>query len=248
MKKIKLSFLGMLLLGAVACTKNTSNVPAMNSNVSNAEAADMVAGSVSLNSNGVANVATDVSVSANVFVGAHLTCGTTKADSISRKSTTGSSVTYSYNLKYNYTLKCDANNNPDSLSSSLIYSGSFNGPNLSSTNSGSSIFTVGELSSSSADFVINGEYKRSGSFQSKIDTTNAGNNNVDIVVNGLTVKKIGQTIVSGNASISVSGNVPKKGSFSYTGTLVFNADNTATLTLNGVVYTINMVTGQRMKK
>jgi hypothetical protein len=246
MKKFKLSLVAMLLLAAVAC-KKTDNSASVTGNVSSADAADLVAGSLSLNSNGVANVSDDATLTASSMTAMHLSCGTTKSDSVSRHSTsTVSPYTYSYNLKYSYTLNCN-NNVPDNLSSSLVYSGSFSGPHISSTNSGSAIFTVAGLSPTANNFVINGEYKRSGSFKSKIDTAKAGNSNIDIVVTALTLRKPARTIASGTATISITGNVPKKGNFSYTGTLVFNGDGTATLTINGTVYTINLTTGERVK-
>jgi hypothetical protein len=244
MKKIQLSFVAMLLLGAVACRKNSGNLPAVNNNnVSNAEAASMVAGAVSLNSNGVANLAGDAALDATLIGRIPNACGTIRSDTISRQSSAGATVTYSYNLKYNYTVDCNTSSQPDSLSSTLTYSGSFSGSNLSSTNTGSSIFTVNGLLPTASDFVINGEFKRAGSFSSKIDTTNHGNSNIDIVINSLTLLKQSRTIVSGNAAISITGDVPKKGSFSYTGTLVFNGNGTATLTLNGTVYVINLGSG-----
>jgi hypothetical protein len=246
MKKIKLSILGVLLLGAVACKKNDNSGVSITGNVSNAEAADMVAGSLSMNSNGVANISADATLDATAYINTHVTCGTTKSDSISRQSTAGSAYSYSYNLKYNYMVNC-VNNVPDNLSSSLVYSGSFSGPNLSSSNSGSSVFTVGGLAPTAKDFVINGEYKRNGSFQSKVDTTNHGSSSIDIVINALTITRPGRNIASGNATVSITGDVPKKGNFSYTGTIVFNGNGTATLTLNGTVYTINLETGARAR-
>ncbi|HWZ02211.1 MAG TPA: hypothetical protein VNX40_01300 [Mucilaginibacter sp.] len=243
MKKVQLFFVTMLLLGAVACRKNSSTLPPVNSNVSNAEAASMVAGSVSINSNGVASLAGDATIDATGIGSLHDVCGTIKSDSISRQSSAGSAVTFSYKLKYNYTVDCNSSSQPDSLSSTLTYSGSFSGPNLSSSNSGSSVFTVNGLLPTATDFVINGEFKRAGSFSSKVDTTHHGNSNIDIVINSLTILKHSRNIVSGNAAISVTGDVPKKGSFSYTGTLVFNGNGTATLTLNGTVYMIKLDTG-----
>lgn len=245
MKKIQLSIVAMLMLGAVACKKSETS-SGLTTNVSNSEAADMVASSLSLNSNGVANVSADVALDATTYSNAHLPCGTVKADSISRQSLAGSAYTYSYNLKYNYTVMC-TNNVPDNLSGSLAYSGSFSGPNLSSANSGSAVFTVAGLSPTASSFVINGEYKRAGSFKSKVDTTHAGNSNIDVVVSSLTVTKPGRVITGGTATISVTGDVPKKGNFTYAGTLVFNSDGTATLTLNGTVYKINLTTGIKVK-
>jgi len=242
MKKIQLSLMAMLLLGAVACNKNNSSIR-VNSNVSNAEAADMVAASV----NGVGNLADDASINATVFATTHPACGTIRSDTVSRQNPTGSSATYNYMSTYNFIVNC-VNNQPDNLSSNLVYNDTFSNSNFSSTNSGSSVFTVTGLAPTATDFVINGEYKRNGSFNSKIDTSNHGTQNVDIVINALTIRRPARTIASGTATTSVTGYVPKKGSFSYTGTLVFNGDGTAKLTLNGTVYLINLLTGQRTKE
>jgi len=242
MKKVQLSLMAMLLFGAVACVKNNSAIH-LNGNVSNAEAADMVAASV----NGVADLADDATVNATFFATAHPTCGTVKSDTISRHSPAGSFATYNYNSTYNFVVNC-VNNQPDNLSSNLAYNGNFSNQNFSSTSSGSSAFTVTGLAPTATNFVINGEYKRSGSFNSKIDTSNHGNHNVDIVINGLTVRRPARTIASGTATTSVTGYVHGKGSFSYTGTLVFNGDGTAKLTLNGTVYLINLVTGQKTRE
>jgi hypothetical protein len=247
MKKIKFSFFALLLLGVVACRKSdTTTSASLSGNVNTDEAADMVAGSLSLNSNGLANVSADVTLDATAYANAHVACGTAKTDTISRHSVAGSAWTYSYHLTYNYVVNCD-NNVPDNLSSDLTYSGSFSGPNMSSTNSGTSNFTVGGLAPASTDFVINGEYKRSGSFASKIDTTNHGSSNIDINVNALTVTRPGRAIASGNATFTITGDVPKKGNFSFTGTIVFNGDGTAKVTINGTVYSVNLVTGTRTK-
>jgi hypothetical protein len=251
MKKIQLSVVALLLLSAVACQKSgyiDRGGIGVNGNVSNSEAADMVSASLASSSDGVANIADDVTQSAASLATSHVSCGTVKSDSVSRQSAAGAINTYSYKSTYLYKVICDGSSQPDSLSSSLIYSGSFSGPNLSSTNSGSSIFKVAGLPSTTTNYVINGEYKSAGSFKSKVDTTNTGSSNIDIAIQALTLAKQTRTIASGNANITVTGSVPKKGSFSYTGTLVFNGNHTATLTLNGTVYTINLVNGQKTKQ
>jgi len=271
MKTIRLSILSMLVLCAVACTK-TNNTPD-SAIVSDADVADMVAGSLSLNSDGLASVVNDetnvgTSMSINSIGAAPhssfaplnattvyakstsnpvLACGTTVSDSISRHSGTGSQVSYSYNLAYNFALNC-TNSVPSDLSSILTYNGSFDGPHWSSTNTGSSNFTVTGLSPQAPDFIINGEYMRSGSFQSKADTTKHGTHSVDIVVTALTLLKPSRTVVSGTATITITGNVPKKGTFNYTGNLVFNNDGTANFTINGIIYNINLTTGLKVKK
>ncbi len=246
MKKVQFSIVALLLLGAVACKKGY-NSPSLTGNVSNAEAADMVAGSLSVNSNGMASVSDDATADAAVIVNLNPACGYTKTDSISRQSIPGSPYEYSWSLKYVYTLNCNASGHADNITGNLAFGGNYSGPNITATSAGTTVFTIAGLTTAAPNYVVNGEYKRTGSFQSKIDTTNKGNSNIDLVVTGLTLSKPHRIIVSGSATISVTGDVPKKGSFSYTGTIVFNGDGTATLTLNSIKYLINLATGVRVK-
>jgi len=248
MKNVKFYFLVLLLAAAVSCKKDDgSSSVKIKGNVSNDEAADMVAASMSSNFNGVAGVSGDVTVSAQAFVNVHLACGATKTDSVSR-SYNGTQVSYNYKLKYSYTLNCNSNNVPDNLSSSLNYSGSYDGPRIASSNSGSSSFTVAGLAGTATNFSITGEYKRDGSFKSKVDTTNAGSSHIDINVKSLVLTKPNRKIASGSATFTITGNVPKKGDFSFTGSIVFNGDGTANLTVNGTVYIVNLETGEKNRK
>jgi len=249
MKTLKFPLVLLVILGFAACNKNNQRLS--NPNVtfdSNDQAADIVSNSLAVNSNGAVNMISDFTLDAQVKATADTTCGTAWVDSVSRTSAAGSATTYSYKSKYSYTINCTNGVYNGSATSDLAYSGSYNGPNLSSANAGSSIFTTTGLRKDSANYVVNGEYKSSGSFQSKVDTSYAGSSNVDIVITNLTIAKPYREIKSGTATITVSGTMPKKGSFNFTGTLVFNGGNTATLTLNGTVYLINLLTGDKIRR
>jgi hypothetical protein len=173
MKSVKLSLLAALLLGAVACQKSNtlspakSTTPTVSGSMTTDDAADIAAGAVSENSNGVAQMAFDATLNASAIWGLHAKCGTVHSDTISRQSSSGSQYSFDYKLTYNFMVDCNSSSQPDSLSSNLTYSGAYSGPNMSSTNSGSSIFGVGGLLSTDTAFVINGQYKRAGSFASK---------------------------------------------------------------------------------
>jgi len=243
----------MLLLGAVACQKsnslhpNSNTGPSVSGSMTTDDAADIAAGALSSSSNGVADMASDATLNAaNIGVG-HFRCGTIRSDTISRQSSAGSQYTYSYNLTYNFQVDCNSSSQPDSLSSNLTYSGSYSGPNMSSTNSGSSVFGVSGLLPTDTAFVINGVYKRAGSFASKVDTAKHGSDNINITITNLTLKRPGRFIESGSATISITGSTPKHGAFSYTGTVVFNGNGTATVTINGTAYNINLNTGWRQR-
>jgi hypothetical protein len=243
MKTLKLSFVLFLLAGIMGCTKNNSQ-PLSNSSDPADQAAILVAGSVSASSNGTVNVADGLVIDAQAKVALDTLCGTSWTDSASTTSPIGAQTTYSYKSVYVYTINCGTSNNfSGSATSNLTYSGSFDGPNLSSTNSGTSDFTVTGLGKGSSSYTLNGEYKRSGSFQSKTDNTYYGTNDIDIVVTNLVLTKPGRKVQSGSATVTVSANTAKKGNFNYTGTIVFNSDNTATLTINGNIYIIENATG-----
>lgn len=273
MKTVKLLPLFILLLCIIACTKNGNNPNNVNA-VSADDAADMVGSSLASNYNGLATVSDDItntgtSLTASTIASTHgstfnslnanpntvasidkkqLACGLVITDTVSRQSSSSSTlVTYSYNSIYNFTLNC-INSVPSDMTSILAYNGNFSGPVWLLTDTGTTNFAVTGLSPQATDFVLNGEYKRQGSFHSKIDTTKHGYRNVDIVVTALTLLKPARTIVSGTATITVSGYTPKKGKFTFDGTLVFKNDGTANLTINGNAYNINLTTGVKFKK
>jgi hypothetical protein len=73
MKRFTIPLFAMLLLGA-ACKKNGAS---LNGNVSVAEAADILAGSLSSNSYGFVNLSDDATVRSQTEFDAKLTCGAT---------------------------------------------------------------------------------------------------------------------------------------------------------------------------
>lgn len=260
MKNLKLSLIALLMLGAFSCTKDNS--ASTSTTVTTDQAADIAASSLAENSNGFASVTDDVAVNAQgiasvnsgltvnstqATASVHQACGTTVTDSVTRN-VTADSVTINYFFKYAHTLNCNVNNLPDNVIDTLTYNGSFDGPRLSSTNTGSGKAKIAGLTPTATNFVINGEFKRDGSFQSKVGNKVSGNSHIDIVGTNITLSKMDRKIISGTATITITGTGPKGNSFSYSGTITFNGDNTATLKITGgASYTINLLTGWRVR-
>lgn len=254
MKTFRFTLVVLLMLAAFSCKKDNST---STSTVTTDDAANLAAGSLAENSGGLTTITDDIAVNAQGLSltngltvnsngvstnSVHQACGTTVTDSVSR-SITQDSVSIDYFFKYSRTLNCDTASHPDNVVNALTYHGSFDGPRITSTNSGSSNFTIAGLSQTATNFVVNGEYKRTGSFQSKVGSKVSGNSNVDIVVTDLTLSKPARKILSGSATISITGTGKKGNAFSYVGTIVFNGDGTALLTINGTAYTINIAHG-----
>jgi hypothetical protein len=243
MKKLKLSFLAMLLVGAVAC-KKTGVSPTQ---ISVSDAVDIMSGSLSRNSNGLANMGDDAGLRSQKYIDSNFTCGTTRKDTSTRTSPTSSSTTYSYGFGYSYTLNCNTAGMADNVIGKLNYTGSFSNPHLSSSNTGSVSFTVAGLTTNATSYVFNGILVRDGSFSSKADTTNHGSLHLTVEIHNLMLLKPHRNIVGGNATFTLTGTIPKKGAFSFTGTVVFNTDGTAKITVNGTVYTVDLTSGEKHK-
>lgn len=235
------------MLLALASCKKTDGLTGTTANVSISEAADMLSASLSSNSSGISSISYDASYRSQGIFDSKLACGSVVKDTINRHNETGAPTTFNYRLAYAYTLNCNANNLPDNITGAVNYSGSYSGPHISSTNTGDWSFKVAGLSPTATSYVLNGTYARTGTFASKADTTNHGSSNVSVVLTNLKLTKPGRVIAGGTATFTITGSVPKKGAFSYTGTLLFNGDGTAKLSVNGTYFTVNLATGEKTK-
>jgi hypothetical protein len=249
MRKPLLFIIPSILIALAACKKlDTTTQTKL---ISNDEAATMVAGSLSSSSNGLTTFSADVATSSQGIVNSNYGCGITHVDSVSNQSASGSQTTYNYKYKIVNKLNCNTNNMPDNTTSMLTFSGNFNGPNLWASGSGSTNFTVAGLTPAAIAYAINGSFKSMLSFKLKPDTTRNGTMSVDITVKNLIISKATLTvpcmITSGSAMAVITGNSPK-GAFTFNGTLQFNGNYVATLTIAGNNYTINLLTGAVVKQ
>jgi hypothetical protein len=257
MKTFKSSIIALLLLAAISCKKDNSTSTA---SVTTDDAADITAGALAENSGGLTSVTDNIATNADLVVtsatgktinsvgtaSVHQACGTTLVDSASNAGS-ADSVSWSYFVKYSRTLNCNTSNQPDNLIDSLLYNGSYHGPVVTSSNSGSAKVTIAGLTTQATNYVVNGDYNRTGSFDNK-SSGKSYNSNVNIVVTNVLLTKPGHKIVGGSATFTISGSTPK-GTYSFSGTITFNQDSTATLTVNGGgTYTIDLRTGFKIRR
>jgi hypothetical protein len=247
-----LFYLIPLILLCIAACKKLETTSSSGSMVTMDDAASMIANSLSSNSNGFTTFAASASTSSQKIALNNIGCGVTAAsggDTVTPHSITGTQVAYNYNISNK--INCNINNVADNITSTLTFSGSFNGPNLSSSNSGTCNLTIAGFTPASAVYSLNGEFKSTGSFKVKPDSAKTGTSAINIVVKHLVITKAtGSTpciITGGTATATITGNSPK-GAFTFTGALVFNGNNAATLTIGSTVYTLNLLTGVIARK
>ena len=235
-----------LLLGAMVSCNKSGSKPSTSTPSTTDDAADLVTASLSTNTTGSTTNTNDVTASVVAKVSIDSLCGTTWTDSVDRSINFGSQGNSSYKATHTYTLDCGKGSNglaDDSVSVNSVFSGSYNYPVLSGSFSGTSAYYIAGLGKGSPTLTINGEYKRSGTFTSKLDTTFAGSHSIDLVLTNVVLLKPLRTITSGTATVTITGNTLKRGSFTYTGTITFNGQYNATLHLNGYTYLLNLGTG-----
>jgi len=111
---------------------------------------------------------------------------------------------------------------------------------MSSDDSSSSNWTVSGLGASSANAVFAGSYNRIGSQVSKVRNHNTFTSTLHYTLTNINVSKTDHHIVSGTASLTFDGQSTSGNTWTYNGSVTFNGNGTATLSINGNTYTINL--------
>jgi len=233
----------------MSCNKGSGSKPSSTISTTD-DAADLVTASLSTNAtSGSTTNTNDVSASVVAKLSIDSLCGTTWTDSVNRSanSTVGS---FAYKATHTYTLDCAKGSNglaDDSVTVNSVFSGNYSYAVLTGSFTGTGVWEIAGLGHGSPTLTINGEYKRSGTFTSKLDTTFAGTHSIDLVLSNVVLFKPLRTIASGTATVTITGNTIKRGAFTYTGTIVFNGQYNATLRLNGNTYLLDLGTGLKRR-
>jgi hypothetical protein len=249
MKTLKLTAITCLLLGALmSCNKGSGTKPSTTTSTTD-DAADLVTASLATNTtSGSTTNTNDITASVVSKVSIDSLCGTTWTDSVNRSIlfTTAGGPAFTYKATHTYTLDCGKGTNGlvnDSVTVKSAFSGNYSYPVLTGSYTGTAVWYIAGLGHGSPTLTINGEYKRSGTFTSKLDTTFAGTHSIDLVFSNVVLQKPLRTITSGTATFTITGNTIKRGSFTYNGTIVFNGQYAATLHLNGITYLLDLGAG-----
>lgn len=248
MKKNKAWLFLSMFAFAVACQDDDE--PA--NSITSEEAAVIISSSLASNTSGVSFVsgkAADVTedLLENNSGGRVAACGLSQNLDLSGSSPDGATSTYSYDFSYKFKLNCNTESEASDVSVDLSYSGEFDGPKLAAGHSGIAELDLTGLEEAAADFLLNGLYKRSGTFENK-ELVKSGNGSVEITLEDVAIDKQTHQIISGTGAFTVSGNIPDKGDFSYTGDITFEGADGAAVNVNGDKFAANLKNGEVSKK
>ncbi len=167
-----------------------------------------------------------------------LNCGDTYADNFNESNSNGN-YSYNYSVTRNYKLYCTPNNTPDYVEYHRTLAGVYSTPRMSSDDNAEANWVISNLDTANASVFFNGNYQRLGTQVSKVRNQNTFTSTINYSLANIKVDKVTHKIVSGNASITLvvtfAGN-----QYNFSGNVTFNGNNTATLTLNGNTYSINL--------
>ena len=240
-------FLSMFAI-AVGCQDDDG--PA--NSITSEEAAVIVSSSLAANTSGLSFVSSKaVDVTEDLLEdnagGRVAACGISQNLDLSGASPDGAAITYSYDFSYKFKLNCNTESEPSEVSVNLSYSGEFDAPKVAAEHSGVAELNVTGLEAATEEFLLNGLFKRGGSFENK-EKAQSANSNVEITLNDVTIEKGTHQILSGTGTFVLNGTVPSKGDFNYAGSITFLGADNAELDVNGNKFTANLKSSEVAKK
>ncbi|MBK6903437.1 MAG: hypothetical protein IPH04_11690 [Saprospirales bacterium] len=199
------------------------------------EAVEVIESSMSAEAQGMAGEASDVAEAAESFADESL-CGMTGDSSLSY-TIDQVNLQASYTIAWGWELVCTGFI-PNTLEFVRTTDGTYETNRLKSDDSAISSWDITNLVTGT-QYIMNGSYTREGSQESKIGQQNEFSSTLVITATDILVDKVTQEIAGGTASFTLTGNGSGGSDVSYTGTIVFNGNQSATLTINGNSHPLN---------
>lgn len=153
----------------------------------------------------------------------------------------GNFIEAEYNIDWSYQMNCNNLNIPETVEFDATSSGTYTTQRIESNDSSQASFNISGLQPTADAYVFNGNFKRDGNQKITINQkTKSINSALSIEITDITVEKVAYEIISGNGLLNLTGTTNEGNSFSFEGSIIFNGNGAATLTLNGNTYEISL--------
>lgn len=240
MKKIRLLLVTGLFLGILftSCEKDDEN----NIVMSNDEAAEIIANSLSSSSYGFTSQVEDAAELADSIYQegkkAKKNMKSVNADStFTITSPPDSRITYEYTVSYSYGIQM--NGIKPEFFFNFTTTGEYMAPRTTSSNQSQGAFIITNLTVGYNNYLLNGSCSRTGSQTVKVDIEREFSSTINFVMEDISINKTSYEILGGSAEVTITG-TSNNASFDMQGSIVFNGNKSATLTINGIVYEIDL--------
>jgi len=166
-------------------------------------------------------------------------------DSVFTMKRTDSAATIKYDYSVNYTGTYITGTTPK-VNFEYVATGSFSSAVMSSNDQQDGPYTVTGLDTTATNIIMNGTGTDVGSQVSPYYNA-AFSSSFSYTLHDVLFDKHTYWITAGTASVHISGNGPANIPFSFGGTMTFNGSRKATLVLDNITYSIDLVTGTMSK-
>jgi hypothetical protein len=213
-----------------SCKKDPEEIAAL---LSETEASEIAETAISDRTAGATMPTVDVAKLVESSLG---NCGV-PGDTSFQKSKSG---TVSYNYKYDlgWVVNCNNLNIPQNATVTIKGNGNFGTARWDGATQGDGNLTFTGLGLSDPNYIANGSYTISGDVTGdfrKVDPTLTCK--TEVTLTGLTISKSTYKITGGTGTLKITATDGKGRTETVNGTLVFNADGTVTVTINGHSHT-----------
>ncbi|SEJ83111.1 hypothetical protein SAMN05192553_1239 [Cyclobacterium xiamenense] len=239
MKKSKILFALVIGLAMFSCSDDDDNSMVETQAITEEEAVEIVEKSLAEESAGLEETTYEYAKTYGEEISLNVQCNQPVTDSY-MYSYNGTLVQASYDFNWDFTITCNALNVPQSATFNSSGSGTYTTPRIESDDSSTFMATVTGLQPTSSVLTYNATFERVGTQQLTTNqTTRTVTSDFDATLVDLVVGKSDYEVDSGTGTFTLTGST-NQGNFSYNGSIVFNGNQTATLTINGNQYTIDL--------
>ncbi|MES2800803.1 MAG: hypothetical protein V4638_12355 [Bacteroidota bacterium] len=226
MKKIALFSFAILFLIATSCGKHKK--------FNEGDAVEFMEYAINDSGDGVAKQAGDLAKDLDDVISL-LPCGTTK-DTTIHFMLSGTNTAH-YTFERHYELVCGADT---SITCSGTHDGYFESSRMRVDNTGARNWTTTGIGTTYNNYTFNGKSNGNGTWESKVGRNTTTNTSWNITSSNVIIQKGTRKITGGTGAFTLIADVVDGDSFTFSGTITFNGDDTATIVINGNSYTIEI--------
>lgn len=238
LKSFGLIALLFIVTFTTSCDRDNDDTPDL-VEISEEDAVDVIEGALTMNTEGLVSEVENASEVADKYAEKTLSpCGVT-FDSTFTVSRDNVFITASYTNLLEWTVYCNNAEIPESLDFGRESQGSYETTRMESFDASSSTWNLDNLILGT-EYVLNGDYSRSGSQTSKIRDENSLTSTVEMSLTNLNVDKGSRRIQSGTADVTISGQSSTGHNLSVEAEVIFQGNGSAIVVVNGNSYEIDL--------
>lgn len=164
-------------------------------------------------------------------------CDTIYTDTI-QKNHQGALIQANYTSSFTYEFMCNIFDNVKTATFSMLTDTEFMTSRIDADGNGTFTGTIDGLALTSPNIMLDGSYILTNTHVLNFKEQETINGTLTLTLTGFEINKFNQNIQSGTGTFTFIGSTTED-SFSFNGSLVFNGNKTATLTLNGEDYQLD---------